>query len=70
MMESPCHRCHERAMRCHATCERYLGWKRAHEEARTADLYLSTIAHQKKTENVLRLTVKHRADGRGKNRGE
>jgi hypothetical protein len=57
-------------MRCHATCERYLGWKRAHEEARTADLYLSTIAHQKKTEYVLRLAVKNRADGRGKNRGE
>jgi hypothetical protein len=57
-------------MRCHATCERYLKWKRAREEARTADLYLSTIAHQKKTENVLRMAVKHRADGRGKNRGE
>lgn len=69
-MTSPCYRCHERTMTCHAECERYRKWKKGIEEEKKTERYLSTVAHQKKTENALRQMVKNRADGRGKNRGE
>ena len=57
-------------MTCHANCKKYLEWKKGIEEEKKTERYLSTVAHQKKTENALREMVKNRADGRGKNRGE
>jgi hypothetical protein len=57
-------------MTCHANCKKYLEWKKGIEEEKKTERYLSTVAHQKKTENALRQMVKNRADGRGKNRGE
>lgn len=57
-------------MTCHSECERYRAWKKTIEEEKKTERYLSTVAHQKKTENALRQMVKNRADGRGKNRGE
>lgn len=29
-MTSPCYRCHERRLRCHAECEAYAEWKKGH----------------------------------------
>ena len=32
-MESPCHRCEERQMRCHSYCERYKTYRQQQEAA-------------------------------------
>ena len=68
-MISPCYRCHERHLKCHADCAAYIEWKRALDESREP-ARVTTEAHESRAINVLRRAVKNRADGRGKHRGE
>ncbi|MBQ8893391.1 MAG: hypothetical protein IJ043_03170 [Clostridia bacterium] len=35
-MVSPCYKCGDRRIGCHAKCERYLVWSAAHQEKREA----------------------------------
>lgn len=68
-MTSPCYRCHERRLRCHAECEAYREWKQELDDARAVSVP-TTEAHEKKIRNVLRRSVKDRADGRKNHTGD
>lgn len=36
-MDNVCYKCPDRSAECHSTCEKYIEWKKAHEEKANAE---------------------------------